>query len=176
MPDWRDSRDPRKREEDRRPPPLWPPSTKQNKTKVWTKMCLVCHIGFVSNLHVHCKKTSDWTFHILSCNLNLNLSSHVVVSHDGVRTGVVGVLVIRINTCGADNLWTENLKSIPTKPGKIHQSLEETKVSKNSSAGYKVGFVLQGTCACLVPCRLQAVINPCKARIPWLFPCKFKIS
>ena len=82
------------------------------------------------------QKNSDWTFHILSCNYTLNLSSHVVVSHDGVRTGVVGVLVIRINTC-ADNLWTENLKSIPTKSEKIHQSLEETKVSKNSSAGYK---------------------------------------
>ena len=63
------------------------------------------------------QKNSDWTFHILSCNYTLNLSSHVVVSHDGVRTGVVGVLVIRINTC-ADNLWTENLKSIPTKPEK----------------------------------------------------------
>ena len=31
---------------------------------------------------------------------------------------------------------------------------------------HKVGFAQQGTCACLVPCRSQAVINPCKARIP----------
>ena len=37
-----------------------------------------------------------------------------------------------------------------------------------------IGIVQQGTCACLVPCQSQAVINPCKARIPWLFPCQFK--
>ena len=37
-----------------------------------------------------------------------------------------------------------------------------------------VGIVQQGTCACLVPCQSQAVINPCKARIPWLFPCQIK--
>ena len=50
------------------------------------------------------KNTAVGHFIFFHAIYTLNISSHLVVSHDGVRTGVVGVLVIRINTCGADNL------------------------------------------------------------------------
>ena len=73
------------------------------------------------------------------------------------------------SNCEVSSLWpSAGSNPLFTWP---HPTFTQLKVY---AIQHKVGFAQQGTCACLVPCQSQAVINPCKARIPWVFPCQNK--